>query len=131
MKLHLTIIGIILLLLAAAHLAFPKFFQWKTDLHSLSLINRQLMYVHTFFIGLTVLFMGLLCLCCAEEILNTTLGNYIAAGLAIFWGLRLIFQFFVYSPKLWRGKRFETAVHIIFSILWIYFTVIFLSIAAG
>ena len=34
-------------------------------------------------------------------------------------------KFFVYSPKLWLGKPFETIVHLIFSLFWIYLTIIF------
>jgi hypothetical protein len=72
--------------------------------------------------------MGLLCLCCAEDLINTTLGNRICLGLGLFWLTRLYFQFFVYSPQVWRGKVFETSVHVIFSALWIYFTVVFLLV---
>lgn len=49
----------------------------------------------------------------------------------MFWALRLFTQFFVYSPKLWRGKRFETVVHIAFSMLWTYATGLFLLGAFG
>ncbi len=122
---HLQLIGSILVLLAMVHLIFPSYFDWKKDLASLQLVNRQLMYVHTFFIALVVLLVGLLCLVAAEELCTTTLGKKIAWGLALFWGLRLFFQFFVYSPKLWQGKAFETAIHIVFSFFWAYLTAVF------
>ena len=128
MELHLNIIGIIFFLLAAAHMIFPRYFNWKVEFKPLSLINSQMIYVHTFFIGLTILLMGLLCTLYADALVNTEFGRVISLGLFIFWGTRLIFQFFVYSSKLWRGKRFETIVHIIFSILWTYLTVIFLFV---
>ncbi len=116
------------MVLALAHSAFPVYFNWKKELESLSLINNQMMYVHTFFVAITVFLMGLLCFFCAADIVNTRLGKQLSLGLFIFWGIRLIFQFFVYSPKLWRGKSFETAMHIIFSLFWIYLTSIFLLI---
>jgi len=87
------------------------------------------MYVHTFFIAVIVLLSGLLCIFCAEDILSTALGRYLSFGLFIFWGLRLVFQFFVYSPLLWRGKRFETIVHVLFSVLWFYLAGFFLFIS--
>lgn len=87
------------------------------------------MYVHTFFIALMVLLMGVFCISCATDIVNTRLGHRLSMGLFIFWGLRLLFQFFVYSPELWRGKTFETLIHILFSVLWCYFSVVFLMIA--
>jgi hypothetical protein len=73
--------------------------------------------------------MGLLCLTSSAELVNTSLGKRISLGLGIFWGIRLVIQFLGYSSKLWRGKRFETTMHIIFSILWIYLTYIFFAIA--
>jgi hypothetical protein len=128
MELHLKIIGGIFLLLAIVHITFPQYFNWKIEFKPLSLINSQMIYVHTFFIGLTILLMGLLCLIYSHELVSTELGRVLCLGLFIFWGTRLIFQFFVYSSKLWRGKKFETAVHIIFSILWTYLTITFLFV---
>jgi len=129
MELQLNIIGILLILLALIHFAFPKKFDWNNDLKSLSLINRQIIQVHTFFIALTVLMMGLLCLTSSSELTATVFGKRISLGLGIFWGIRLFIQFFGYSSLLWKGKKFETAVHIFFTLLWIYFCVVFLSIA--
>jgi uncharacterized membrane protein len=125
MELQLKIIGYVLILLAAIHVFFPKRFEWKKELAGLSLLNNQMMYVHTFFVGLTVFLMGILCIYCSEQLNRTNLGGIICLGLSIFWLARLIIQFFVYSPKLWRGKKFETTVHIIFSMMWTYFAVLF------
>jgi hypothetical protein len=94
----------------------------------LSLINRQVMYVHTFFIALVVLLMGILCLTSAKELIETDLGKKIVLGLGIFWMIRLFIQFFGYSSKLWKGKTFETIIHIVFSFLWTYLSTIFLMI---
>jgi hypothetical protein len=128
MELHLKIIGWILVLLAIVHVVFPKRFNWTEELSSLSLINRQVMYVHTFFIALVVLLMGILCLTSAKELIETDLGKKIVLGLGIFWMIRLFMQFFGYSSKLWKGKTFETIIHIVFSFLWTYLSTIFLMI---
>ena len=129
MELHLKIIGYLLIILALIHVIFPIYFKWKTELAPLQLINRQLMYVHTFFVALTVFFMGLLCVIATDDLIHTKLGKQISLGFAIFWAIRLFFQFFVYSSKLWRGKTFETIIHLLFSSLWIYLTTIFYRIA--
>ena len=128
MELQLKITGILLIALALIHAVFPKHFDWKGDFHSVSLINKQMMYVHTFFIAITVFLMGVLCILNSHDILNTKLGKQLSFGLFIFWGLRLIFQFVVYSPRLWKGKPFETTIHIVFSLIWIYLTTVFLLI---
>lgn len=128
MELQLKIIGILLLLLAAIHVVFPKYFNWKNELGSLSLINRQLMYIHSFFIAFLVLLIGILCLTSSNELTGTVLGKRISLGLGIFWSTRFFIQFFGYSVKLWKGKTFETSIHILFAIFWFYLAAVFLMI---
>ena len=70
MDLHLKIIGILLITLALVHIVFPKYFNWEKELGSLSLINRQMMTVHTFFIALMIFLMGLLCLTSSNELIR-------------------------------------------------------------
>jgi hypothetical protein len=84
-----------------------------------------MMYVHTFFLALALFLMGVLCLTSADEIVGTELGKKLALGLAVFWGLRCAFQFFVYSSENWKGKKFETMIHVLFSLLWTYISAIF------
>lgn len=111
--------------LAAVHAIFPKYFNWKQELASLSLINKQMMQVHTFFIALVVLMMGFICFTSPTELLETPLGKKISLAFAIFWGARFVIQFFGYSSALWKGKTFETVVHIVFAAFWGYCTVVF------
>lgn len=126
MEIHYKITGFLLMALAVVHIIFPGYFNWKEELKPMSLINRQMMQVHTFFVALTVFMMGLLCVIATTDLIETRLGKIISLGLGIFWGFRLFFQLFVYSPQLWKGKLFETAVHVVFSFLWAYITFIFI-----
>lgn len=127
METQLKVIGGLLIVLALIHVVFPKYFNWKQELSALSLANRQIMYVHSFFIAFMVLLLGVLCVTSSADLVNTALGNRISLGIGIFWGVRLLVQFFGYSPKLWKGKSFETTVHIVFSIFWTYLTSIFIT----
>lgn len=117
--------------LALVHVIFPRYFDWKKDLAPLSLINRQMMQTHTFFIALMVFGTGLLCATSSNLLTTTELGARTCMGLAVFWGVRFFFQLFVYSPKLWKGKAFETVVHIAFTGFWAYMTVVFGMIGWG
>jgi hypothetical protein len=128
MEIQIRIIGILLIALAFLHLIFPKYFNWKEELKSLSLVNREMMIVHTFFIALTVFLMGLLCLISANDLIETSLGKTISLGFGIFWTVRLFIQFFGYSSELWKGKTFETVVHILFSLLWAYMSCVFFCV---
>lgn len=131
MEIHFKIIGVILILLALAHSAFPRYFKWEVELASLSLASRQIVGVHTFFIALTVFLMGALCLTSASELINTDLGKRISLGIGVFWSIRLLFQFFVFSKDLWKGKRFETLIHIASTILWVYLSTVFIKVGVS
>src|ERR1700758_4777951 len=112
MEIHFKIIGFLLIALALVHVTFPKRFNWDKELNSISLINKQMMLVHTFFIALILFLMGLLCLISSKELIDTGLGKKISLGLGIFWIIRLLVQFFGYSTSLWKGKKFETIMHV-------------------
>jgi hypothetical protein len=131
MDLHLKLIGIILIVLASIHIVFPKYFNWGEELKRLSLINKQMMHIHTFFIALVVLLMGIFCLGSSSELIETPLGKKICFGLSIFWFARLVVQFFGYSTILWRGKKKETFIHILFAIIWAYLSIVFFIIYLG
>ena len=123
---HLKVTGVLLLLLAAAHLGFPKRFSWKEDLAKLSLLNRQIFEVHCFFIILMLALFGLLSLVYTGLLLRPDpLARVILIGLVIFWAARLFIQFFVYDSRLWRGDLFNTIVHVLFSLMWTYYTAIY------
>ena len=126
METHIKIVGSLLIALSLMHIILPKYFKWVEELALLSLITRQIFYVHTFFIAFTVLLMGLLCIKYSSQLVYDPFGRVITLGLFGFWLTRLIFQFLVYSPKVWRGKKFETVVHIVFAITWTYFAGVFL-----
>jgi len=125
MEVYIKVAGILLIALALIHIIFPKYFNWKKELISLSIMNRQMMYVHSFFIAFMVFLMGVLCITCSSELTATELGKKISLGLCLFWTVRLFMQFFIYSSKLWKGKRFETTIHILASIFWAYLSIIF------
>jgi hypothetical protein len=131
MLIHLKVIGALLAALSLLHVFIPGYLDWKRDLKPLSLMNRQMMQTHMIFIAITVFGIGLLCLTSATEIIGTPLGRKIALGLSVFWALRLVFQFFVYSSELWKGKRFETFIHVMAVVFWIYMAVVFGMVGMG
>jgi hypothetical protein len=126
MEIHIKIVGSLSIALSLMHIIIPKYFKWKKEFSSLSLITKQIIYVHTFFIAFVLFLIGLLCLSYSRQLVYDPFGRVISLGLFGFWLTKLIFQFFVYSPKVWRGKTFETLMHVVFSLLWIYFSGVFL-----
>ena len=117
--------GILMIALALLHAVFPRYFKWKEELRSITLLTRQIHYIHTLFIALTVLLIGILSVSSASELLHTDLGRKVSLGIFIFWLCRLFVQFFGYSASHWKGKSMETAIHIAFSLLWVFLTTVF------
>lgn len=126
LNLHLQIVGILLVILCAMHVFFPRLFNWKQELSRLSLLNRQMFIVHCLFIVLVLLFMGVLTLGFGAELLEPSpLGRVVAAGLTLFWVLRLIAQLFLYDRRLWLGNARRTVIHVWFVGMWVYFVIVF------
>ena len=126
LELHLRIAGALLLLLAAAHVFFPKQLGWKEDLAKLTLLNRQVFLVHVGFIMLILILFGVLALGFAADLVAPSrLAAAVLGGLTLFWGLRLITQQFIYDRSLWRGNRRNTVLHVLATLLWCYLTVVF------
>ena len=125
---HLRIAGALQIALALLHLAFPRRFQWKEELARLSPLNRQIFLVHTIFICLVLVMIGSLSLLTPGALLEPTrLSRLVLGGFSAFWGLRLLCQWFVYDPALWRGQTFNSVMHVLFSLLWLYLTAVYLG----
>ncbi|MCU1311353.1 MAG: hypothetical protein JWO20_2478 [Candidatus Angelobacter sp.] len=121
LELHVKIVGALLVMLGLAHATFNKRFEWDRELARLSLLNRQMFLVHAFFIALTLVMMGSVSLFYTAALLQPTpLSRIVLTGVAIFWVCRLFIQFLVYDSALWRGNRFHTLMHVVFSCFWIY-----------
>jgi hypothetical protein len=119
--LHLQIAGALQLLLALAHLDFARRLGWRKELAGVSLLTRQVFWVHAGFLMLVVAGFGGLSLACSEALLQKgPLPRAMLGGLTVFWTARWFCQFLVYSPTLWRGNRRRTIAHIAFAILWTY-----------
>jgi hypothetical protein len=123
---HLQIVGILLMLLGLSHAFFTRYFHWKKELATVSLLTRQVFFVHSFFIGLVVALFGALSFFYADALLQpAALNRAILAGMAAFWLCRLFAQFFAYDAAIWRGDRFRTFMHVAFTLLWCYVSAIY------
>jgi hypothetical protein len=126
LNLHLKIAGALLLALAMAHVYFPKRFGWRAELAGVSLLTRQIFYVHCFFIWLVLVMFGLLSLVWTQTLLAPSpLARIVLAGLTVFWGARLVIQHLVYDSKLWEGNRFNTLMHVFFTLMWSYYVAVY------
>jgi len=133
LALHLRLVGVIMAGLVVANLFVPRRFNWPEELARLSLINRQIFQAHSIFLILMLGLFSALLLTCTDALLEPTrLARAVLTGLTVFWGLRMLMQWFFYSPETWRGHRLHTVMHWVFSATWIYVTSVFATaLAAG
>jgi len=119
LEMLLRIAGAGLILLAILHVPIGRRLRWSEDARQLTPVNRSIFHVHTFFICLVLVMMGLPCLLEPSIFTRSSrAGLWLAWSISAFWALRLYFQWFVYQADLWRGKRMETAVHWWFTFVW-------------
>lgn len=131
LALLLRIAGAGLILLALLHIPIGKRLRWKEDCKQLTPVNETVFHVHTFFICIVLVMMGLPCLLQPAIFLTPTpAGTWLTWSFAAFWFIRLYCQWFVYRADLWRGKRMETAVHWWFTFIWTALTALFAACGA-
>ena len=119
---HVRLVGAMLLALAGMNVFMPGYLGWKAELARVSLLTRQAFVGHFVFLVLVVVLLGVLSLCFAPVLMEkTVLARAVLLGLSVLWWVRLGMQLFFYSPALWRGKRFETVMHVLFTGVWAYF----------
>jgi len=120
---HLRVVGALLLLLGVSHVLFNRYFGWEQELQAVSLLTRRIFFVHTFFIGLGVALAGAGTLFYTSSLLRPdALSRAVLAAITVFWLCRLLAQFLAYDSAIWRGNRFRTLMHLVFTTLWCYVT---------
>ncbi len=128
--LNLRIAGVAMAALAVINLFVPRRFRWHDEMARLSLLNRQIFQAHSVFLILTLAMFSALLLTCGPALLEPTrLARAILIGLCVFWTLRMLMQWFFYSPEIWRGNQFFTVMHGVFSVTWVYFSAVFAAAA--
>ena len=126
LSIALRVAGVGLLFLAGLHIPIGRELRWREDVSRLTPVNRAVFHVHTLFICLVIIMMGLPCLTDPGVFLEPSRGGaWLSWSFAGFWAARLYCQFFIYGPELWRGKRRETVVHYVFTAIWIALTALF------
>ena len=123
---NLRVVGVFMAGLVVMNLFVPRHLKWREDLEHVSLVNRQIFKVHAIFLVLILAMFAVLLLSSGDALLQPSrLSRLVLGGLTIFWGARMLAQWFYYSPATWRGNPLRTAVHYGFSVAWIYVTAVF------
>lgn len=115
-----------LLALALLHIPIARRLRWVEEAARMSELNAAVFHAHTFFLCVGLVGMGLPALIEPAVFLEPSRAARWGCGfLTLFWALRLLAQWCHYRPSWWRGLRFETAMHWVFTLLWIFLTALF------
>jgi hypothetical protein len=84
----------------AASALVPKVLNWRASLAGLDRLSRQLIWVHGVFIVLVIVGLGLVSVFYAGDLAGgSPLARGVCVFIAVFWGMRLFVQFFVFDAK--------------------------------
>lgn len=98
LTLDLEIVGGVLIALGVSHLALPRILGWQHGFATLGKLDREVNYVHSYFIGLACVLWGLFPLLAGREMLaRGSVTSLVLVGAAIFWMSRLIVQLIVFN----------------------------------
>lgn len=124
LPLNLTIAGVLLLGLGILHIALPGVLQWNRELAGASPLNREVSYVHCFFIGLACLLWGLLPLTAGRSLLQPSpVARLVLIGAVVFWASRLAIQLLIFNRHA-RESPSWCALSIAGTGLWLYLTAV-------
>jgi hypothetical protein len=124
LTLNLTVTGLILVGLGAAHVALPRLLGWRRELAGASPLHREVSLVHCYFIGLTCVLWGLLPLTAGRLLLQPApVTRVVLAGAVAFWASRLVIQLVVFNRHA-RESATWLALSAAGTALWLYVTAI-------
>ena len=108
----------------------PKVLDWKTNLKSLPPFLRTLFWVYGAFIVLMIIGLGTLTLLNAHEMAAGAFAARSLAGfIAVFWGLRLFVQLFIFDARPYLTNLWLKVGDHVLTLAFLFFTIIYASAA--
>lgn len=99
--------------IALLNLALASHMGWRPALEQLPPLIREVFYVHSLYISVTVGGLAAFTFAFAGDIASgDTQCIAVAWFIGAFWALRVVLQLGFYSSNHWVGKAKETAIHI-------------------
>ena len=99
--------GAIQLAILLASALVPGKLGWRSHLAKLPALSRQLIWVHGGYIVFTIAALGLLSLCEAAALADgSVLARSVCGFVAVFWGLRLMIQLFLFDGRPYLAGHF-------------------------
>ncbi len=124
LSVNLLIVGVMTLGLGVLHIALPYGLRWRRELAGASALNREVSYVHCFFIGLACLLWGLLPLTAGHSLIEPNpVTRLVLIGAVTFWTSRFVIQLFVFNHHA-RESLAWCALSVAGTALWLYLAIV-------
>jgi hypothetical protein len=92
--------GLLHLAITSAGVVMTLVLDWRKNLACLSGLTRHIIWTHAGFVLMTIVAFGLVSLLCAADLAGgSPLARATCAFIALFWGTRLIIQFFLFDAR--------------------------------
>ena len=122
----LTLAGIAHFGILIASANAPKALNWKETLKPLPPLLRQMFWVYGWFIVLVIVSFGTITLVHTDALASgVPLARWMCGMIAVFWGVRLIVQFFIFDAKPFLTNWFYTAGYHGLTIVFIFLTAVY------
>ncbi|MBV9464389.1 MAG: hypothetical protein JO317_09190 [Verrucomicrobiae bacterium] len=114
LKIALEAAAAVQLTVATLNLGLKRMLGWQAEIERQSLLLKEVIHVHTWYISLTLAIFAVLTLRFATAFASGAepLVRWLAAAIGLFWGLRVVIQILYYSASHWRGRPGRTAIHV-------------------
>ena len=133
LSLLLQIVGALQLAIAVLNLFLVRLLHWQKDLSRMPLLLREVFQVHAWFISVTLTIFAAMTWRFAAEMAGhaNPACQWLAAGIGLFWAVRIVLQVTYYSSRHWRGQFGRTLVHVALPIIYGGFASLYLGTALG
>ena len=112
-------------LLIAGALAM-RVLAWRTELRRLCDLSRHMIWTHATFIVMTIIAFGVISLFNAPELAaGDSLARWFCGFIAIFWGSRLVVQFFIFDAKPHLTRAYLTLGYHALTFVFAYLTAVY------
>jgi hypothetical protein len=97
------------------NLFLVRMMRWRQELTQLPLLIREVFYVHSWFITITLSLFAVMTWRFSSEMAAGTneVCRWLATGMGLFWAFRSVLQITFYSSSHWRGQIGRTIIHVI------------------
>jgi hypothetical protein len=118
-------------LLIAGGLA-AKVLDWRHELRCLCALSRHMIWTHAGFIVMTLIAFGVISLFNAADLASGQgTARWFCGFVALFWGVRLVVQFFLFDPKPHLTSWFLTVGYHTLTVVFTYLTAVYAWAAFG